>query len=93
MLPYCPDDQLLDELSTVVRAGWDLPLRPHLESGVRHILQLANIHQAESYSVMAERLLKLMDTGLEKAMDDLDVPVVSDEEYRGLRILFGLHPD
>lgn len=91
MLPYCTDDQLLDELAVVVSTGWELPTRGNRASDVRHLLLLADPGEALSYRQSAQRLLLTLDAALmQGAQDDA---VVSEDDARGLRILFGVHPN
>jgi hypothetical protein len=91
VLPYCTDEELLAELAVVVSAGWDLPSRANRAGDVRHLLLLADPGEALSYRQAVQRLLMMLDAALQQ--DQIERPVVSEEDSRGLRILFGVHPN
>lgn len=88
MLPDCPDDELLDELSVIVSTGWDLPARPKRAADVRHLLLLTGADASRSYHEAAQRLLLLLDDALRSVDDQL----LAEDERTGCRILLGVHP-
>jgi hypothetical protein len=88
VLPNCPDDELLDELSVIVSTGWDLPARQNRERDVRHLLLMADAADGRSYRQAAQRLLLLLDDALRNADEDELV----EADRTGCRILLGVHP-
>lgn len=88
MLPDCPDDQLLDELSVIVTTGWELPARPNRQRDVRHLLLMVDAADGLSYRQAAHRLLAMLDDALREADED----VLGEDDRTGCRVLLGVHP-
>lgn len=88
VLPDCPDDELLDELSVIVTTGWNLPARPNRQRDVRHLLLLVGPADGLLYRQAAQRLLAMLDDMLREADED----VLGEDDRTGCRILLGVHP-
>jgi len=98
VLPAEPDEMLIDELAQVVSAGWRLIDRSAAQDQVRHLLLLASPKPYEMYSTVALRFMAMLDQALERgtdydAVDEGPATLLTEDQSRGLRILFGLHPD
>ncbi len=89
MLPPTADAQLLAELAQVISAGWKLINRPQAVERIPHILQIADPMPDDDPSSVATRFLRRFNQAIEGAADEGDI---TDDEARGLRILFGLEP-
>lgn len=95
VLPYCSDDELIAELAVVVSAGWGLPSRPGRAPEVAHLLSLCDDRSMSLFAQSAQRLLVMVDDAIRQGAveDENGEALVSDDEARGLRILFGTLPN
>lgn len=84
------DDLLVRELATVVTVGWELPLLPDRWGEVSNLTILVDNSELSTYRELAERLLHKLDAALEAAYTD---ERITEDQWEGLRILFGLHID
>ena len=93
-LPAVDDEQLLSELRVVITAGSHLPSRPANAPDLPALLLFARARPNEPFSSSAVRLLEMLDRALLEGTRFLsDDALVAEDRVRGLRILFGTHPD
>lgn len=96
MLPAATEEQFAKGFIEVIEAGWALPdLEPKDE--VRFLLELADVPANATYSMRASRFLQMLDRSLRDNVveipDGAEEPILTDERSRGLRILYGTHPE